>query len=300
MKQVISYSQCPVCGSRDIEQVLRAKDYTVSGEIFAIYHCNQCTVRFTQDVPAAAEINAYYQSADYISHSDTRQGLINSLYHLVRNYTLGSKRRLAEKISGKKSGALLDIGAGTGAFAATMQQSGWKVTGLEPDDTARANAQKNYHLQLKTLDSLFALDNDSYDIITLWHVLEHVHELDAYLGKFRDLLKKDGALIVAVPNYTSGDARHYKEYWAAYDVPRHLYHFSPESVRILMDRHGFLVTDYRPMWFDSFYISMLSEQYKRGKPGLLKAAWNGFSSNLRSLSNIKKCSSVIYIMRKAK
>lgn len=299
MSDVISYSDCPVCGSGNIHQVLRAKDYTVSREIFDIYQCTNCTARFTQNVPVATKIGAYYQSADYVSHSDTKKGLINSLYHLIRNYTLQSKKRLVEKQNGKQKGKLLDVGAGTGAFASVMQIADWKVTGLEPDETARENAQINYRLQLQTLDSLFILENDSYDVITMWHVLEHVHQLHEYLDKFQTILKPGGTLIVAVPNYTSGDAAHYKESWAAYDVPRHLYHFSPKSMQVLIERHGFTITAFEPMWFDSFYVAMLSEKYKTGNTGFLRALWNGFSSNIAAISDASKCSSVIYIMKKA-
>lgn len=299
MSDVISYSDCPVCGSSNIHRVLRTKDYTVSAEFFDIYQCTDCSARFTQNVPTAAKIGAYYQSADYVSHSDTKKGLINSLYHLVRNYTLQLKKRLVEKQNGKQKGKLLDVGAGTGAFAAVMQTADWKVTGLEPDETARENAQISHRLHLQTLDSLFLQENNSYDVITMWHVLEHVHQLHEYLDKFQRIIKPGGTLIVAVPNYTSRDAEYYKESWAAYDVPRHLYHFSPQSMQVLMERHGFTISAFEPMWFDSFYVAMLSEKYRTGNTWFLRALWNGISSNIAAISDARKCSSVIYIMKKA-
>jgi len=298
MSNLITYQQCPLCSSSNITETLQAKDYTVSQQVFSVWHCSNCTARFTQNVPTATAIGAYYQSADYISHSDIKKGFINRVYHLVRNYTLQSKRKLVQKISGLQTGALLDVGAGTGAFAATMQQAGWKITGLEPDTTARENALKNHALQLQTLDSLFKLGENTFNVITMWHVLEHVHELHTYINTFKKILKKDGALIIAVPNYTSHDAAIYKEHWAAYDVPRHLYHFSPQSMQQLMQQHGFTVKEYKPMWFDSFYVSMLSEQYKSGGNNFIKAIWNGFASNLKALGNAKKSSSVIYIITK--
>ncbi|HNP23059.1 MAG TPA: class I SAM-dependent methyltransferase [Panacibacter sp.] len=300
MTNVISYSSCPVCGSRNIQQALRVTDHTVSSAFFDIYHCQDCTARFTQDVPAEEEIGAYYQSADYVSHSDTKRGLINRLYHLVRSYTLRSKKNLVEKENGYKKGSLLDVGAGTGAFAAVMEIAGWKVTGLEPDETARANAQRNHQLTLLKLTSLYSLQNSTYDTITLWHVLEHVHQLHEYLDRFHNLLKPGGTLVIAVPNYTSGDATHYQENWAAYDVPRHLYHFSPQSMKVMMEKHGFKVTAFKPMWFDSFYVSMLSEKYKTGHNRLLSALWTGCTSNIAAITNVKKCSSVIYVMKKAR
>jgi ubiquinone/menaquinone biosynthesis C-methylase UbiE len=193
---------------------------------------------------------------------------------------------------------LLDVGAGTGAFANTMQAAGWKVTGLEPDATARANALVNHQLQLQELDNLHQLPESSFDTITMWHVLEHVHNLNDYLETYLRILTRTGKLIIAVPNYTSYDAAVYKEYWAAYDVPRHLYHFSRASIEVLLKRKGFLLEAIKPMWFDSFYVSMLSEKYKHGKENFIKAFWIGFVSNLKALVNTRKCSSVIYIIQK--
>jgi 2-polyprenyl-3-methyl-5-hydroxy-6-metoxy-1,4-benzoquinol methylase len=277
---------------------LCAKDFTVSHKIFSIWECDDCNCRFTQNVPDANSIAAYYQSSAYVSHSDTKKGLINKLYHTVRNYTVEQKRKLIEKVSGRKNGSLLDVGAGTGAFAAIMQNAGWNVTGLEPDETARENALKNHQLQLQTLDVLFSFSNKQFDVITLWHVLEHVHELHKYVDTFCRILKDDGTLIIAVPNYTSSDAETYKEFWAAYDVPRHLYHFSPASMQRLMQQHNFEIVAYKPMWFDSFYVSMLSQQYKTGHNNLASAVWNGFTSNIKAMSDVKKCSSIIYVIKK--
>ncbi len=294
----ILYQQCPICNSTDISPVLRVKDYTVSGEVFGVWHCSYCSARFTQDVPPGEAIGRYYQAEAYVSHTDTKKGFVNRAYHLVRNYTLQAKMALIQKASGRKQGALLDVGAGTGAFAATMQQAGWAVAGLEPDETARTNARKQHGIELQSPDYLFALPPNSFDAITLWHVLEHVHELHRYLDTFNTLLKPNGALVIAVPNYTSYDAAIYQEHWAAYDVPRHLYHFSPQSMLALAQQHGFTIAAYKPMWFDSFYVAMLSEQYKTGKGNLINAVWNGLLSNLNALADRKKCSSVIYVMRK--
>ncbi|MFL9482652.1 class I SAM-dependent methyltransferase [Chitinophagaceae bacterium LWZ2-11] len=295
----IIYRQCPACGSNSILKQLSAKDYTVSQTDFEIWHCDSCTLRFTQNVPDAANIGSYYQSSNYVSHSDTKKGFINRLYHVVRNYTLQSKRKLVEKVTGIHAGALLDIGSGTGYFAHTMQHAGWKVTGLEPDSSARNVAIEKYAMHLQSPEVLYTLPNDSFDAITMWHVLEHVHDLHGYWDKFGSLLKKDGRLIIAVPNYTSYDAQTYNEYWAAYDVPRHLYHFSPESLQLLAQQKGFTVEAYKPMWFDSFYVSMLSEQCKNGKGNLPGALVKGFISNLKTMNDSKKCSSVIYVLRKA-
>lgn len=298
MPDAIRYEECPACKSRDIEPVLEAKDYTVSGETFSIWQCRNCTLRFTQNIPAAEDIGMYYQSSDYVSHSDTSKGIINKLYHSVRNITLQQKRKLIQQATRLSKGRLLDIGAGTGAFANTMKESGWTVTALEPDDTARANAFKNYGLQLQLPQELFTQQPKSFDAITMWHVLEHVHELHCYLDTFQQVLKTNSTLIIAVPNYTSYDAGYYKEYWAAYDVPRHLYHFSPTSMKLLLEQHGFAITSLKPMPFDAFYVSMLSEKYKRGKNNYAKAVIVGLQSNLAASGKPEKSSSVIYIARK--
>lgn len=298
MSQAIHYTNCPVCGSSSLKHILSAKDYTVSGEQFSITECAACSLRFTQDVPDAITIAPYYKSEDYISHTNTSKGLINRLYQTVRKRTLVQKRTLIEKISGKKTGALLDVGSGSGAFVNEMNQHGWKVTGLEPDADAVAVAKKLYQLELKAINQFYELPANSFDAITLWHVMEHVHDLSAYVQQLKALLKPDGKLFIAVPNYTSQDAIIYKEYWAAYDVPRHLYHFSPQSIKILMEKNGMKVEQYKPMWFDSFYISMLSSKYKNGRTNLVASFFNGLRSNLKAMTDNKKCSSVIYIISK--
>jgi len=294
----IHYQVCPLCKSTDIAYSLTAKDFTVSKENFEVWECNQCNVRFTQDIPDVAHIGPYYQSNAYVSHSDTQEGIINKIYHIVRNFTLQSKRKLVEKYTGLSNGNLLDVGAGTGAFAAAMKQNGWNVTGLEPDATARENALEKHQLTLIDPQELYSLPTAHFDAITMWHVLEHVHDLHGYLETYQRILKPGGSLVIAVPNYTSLDAVKYKETWAAYDVPRHLYHFSPKSLRLLASQKGFTVKAYQPMWFDSFYVAMLSEQYLTGKNNLIKAVWNGFLSNLNSITDAKNCSSVIYIIQK--
>jgi 2-polyprenyl-3-methyl-5-hydroxy-6-metoxy-1,4-benzoquinol methylase len=298
MKPVIHYTNCPVCGAAQIKEVLRAKDYTVSNKEFAVWECGSCTLRFTQDVPHAGEIGQYYKSENYISHTNTSKGFINTLYQTVRNYTLGQKRKLIINETGVKKGTILDAGSGTGAFVHTMQLHGWSVTGLEPDEDARKTADSLYNIKLDGTDRFYQLPQGYFDAITMWHVLEHVHDLSAYIKQLSFLLKEKGKLFIAVPNYTAKDAAAYKEYWAAYDVPRHLYHFSPKAMEKLMQNHGLKIVKYKPMWFDSFYICMLSSKYKNGKTNLPAAVWNGFISNLAALFDTKKCSSVIYIISK--
>lgn len=289
---------CPACNSGNIQFALSSKDHTVSKLNFDIWHCNDCSLRFTQDIPSIHDIGTFYQSANYISHSNTKKGLINQLYHLIRNYTLGLKARQIKRFSGLKKGRLLDIGAGVGAFAATMKTAGWTVTALEPDEQARKTAADTFGLTLQLPEELYRFAGDSFDVITMWHVLEHVHDLSGYWKAFQACLPKGGKLVIAVPNYTSADASHYQQDWAAYDVPRHLYHFSPASMQQLALQNGFRMLKMQPMWFDAFYVAMLSEQYKTSKINYLSAFIHGLKSNWAALGNAAKCSSIIYVMEK--
>jgi len=305
MDSVVDYTRCPACGSISIHPVLSTKDYTVSGETFPIWQCADCSLRFTQYAPTVEGIGDYYKSEDYISHSNTSKGLINRIYQMVRRRTVKQKRKLISHITGKKNGELLDVGSGTGAFLNEMKKHGWQAIGVEPDADARRTARELFGCDLKDINELFNLKPNSFDAITLWHVLEHVHDLQKHLQQFKGLLKPGGHLIIAVPNYTSFDASVYKQYWAAYDVPRHLYHFSPLSIKLLMEKHEMTLIGYKPMWFDSFYVSLLSSKYKnaglpagQGATSWLAAIWNGFVSNIKAIGDVKKCSSVIYLIRK--
>lgn len=298
MASTVHYTNCPVCGSAKISNVLTVKDHTVSHQSFVVMECRECTLRFTQDVPDATAIAPYYKSENYISHTNTSKGLINRLYQSVRKRTLKQKRKLLQKQLGMQQGRLLDVGSGTGAFAKYMQDNGWKITGLEPDADARKVASDVNGLILDDISRFYDLTPHSFDAITLWHVMEHVHDLHRYVQQLRELLVSNGKLFVAVPNYTSRDAGVYQEHWAAYDVPRHLYHFSPQSMKVLMEKNGLKITAYKPMWYDSFYISLLSSQYKHGKANLAGAFMNGLRSNIRAMGDVHRCSSVIYVMGK--
>ena len=290
---------CPVCGNTNCQQQLVCTDYTVSHQQFGIATCNMCSLRFTVNAPSESAIGPYYKADSYISHTDTDTGLISKLYKAARSFTLWLKRRLVQGQTGLRQGALLDVGAGTGAFAHAMQQAGWHVTGLEPDDGARQVALRNYNLPLQPAGELFDQPSGSFDAITLWHVLEHVHNLHGYMQQFSKLLKPGGRLLIAVPNYNSADATHYGPHWAAYDVPRHLYHFSPQAMRRLAGAHGFTVERVKPMWLDAFYIALLSEKYKTGRQRLVSAFWQGLRSNWQALLNSERCSSLIYVLKHA-
>ena len=292
------YTACPVCNSTAINPLLTVKDYTVSGEQFVIWQCDQCTLRFTQDVPDEASIGKYYKSSEYISHSNTSKGLLNATYQKVRSFTLTQKAKLIESFTKSNNGNLLDVGCGTGSFLHVMKERGWQVTGIEPDEDARKIAQDLYKLKIDEPSALNNLPKDNYQAITLWHVLEHVHDLHNYIESLKSLIKKEGKIFIAVPNYQSLDADEYGSFWAAYDVPRHLYHFTPKAIETLMQQHGLNVIGKKPMWFDSYYISLLSNKYKKGSAGWISALINGTRSNLKTLGNTDKSSSIIYIISK--
>lgn len=295
---IIHYDVCPVCRSNSINPLLTVKDHSVSGEDFVIWQCSHCSLRFTQDVPDEESIGQYYRSSDYISHSNTSKGFINKLYQKIRSYTLNQKAGLILNHT-VKQGRILDLGAGIGSFLNTMKEKSWEAIGIEPDEGARQQAKNLFNIELKQTSELYQLQENSFDAITLWHVLEHVHQLHSYIEKLRFLLKPNGKIFIAVPNFESKDSSIYKLFWAAYDVPRHLYHFTPKAIDVLMKQHGFMVSSKNPMWFDSFYISLLSSKYKNGKTSWIGAGVSGLRSNLNALFNQDQCSSIIYIIEKA-
>jgi 2-polyprenyl-3-methyl-5-hydroxy-6-metoxy-1,4-benzoquinol methylase len=290
--------QCPVCDGKTFKTFLTCTDFFVSWEEFQIKKCNSCGFKITENIEDEDNIGRYYQSEKYISHSNTSKGIVNSVYHSVRKYMLGRKRRLVEKTTGSRKGEILDVGTGTGFFLNEMNENGWRVTGTEKSSDARDFAKKEFNLENLPSEKLFALKDKSFDAITLWHVLEHIHQLNENMATFNLLLKNDGKLIIAVPNNESLDAVHYKQFWAAYDVPRHIWHFAPKQMKLLGEKHGFKLNSLHTMPFDSFYVSMLSEKYKKSKMQLFKGIFYGKISWLNSIINPSKCSSVIYVFEK--
>ena len=290
---------CPLCYSENTSFYLSTNDYSLTQQSFSLLKCNNCSGVFTQDAPSKENIGPYYDFKEYISHTNDNEGFINKLYQTVRKITLSQKSKWIQSLMPGQKGSLLDIGAGVGAFANAMKIQGWNVVGIEPDVTTRQRASDTFQINLQSTDALFECQEKSFDIITMWHVLEHVHDLDAYLAVIEKILKDNGKLIIAVPNYTSWDAQYYKPFWAAYDVPRHLYHFSPKSLEILVSKYQFDIIEHKPMWFDSFYVSLLSEKYnKTGVLGYCTAFLVGCISNIKALMNASKASSVIYQMKK--
>lgn len=289
---------CPICGHSAIAEKFHVKDHSISQEVFLLGKCISCHFLFTANAPKQAEIGRYYASDAYISHTDSNKGLVENLYQVVRKRTLAGKRKLIDQWFKKEKGTILDYGCGTGAFLHEMKSHGWQIKGIEPDAGARQKAEQINGIAIGLPEDLSTLSDGFFDVITMWHVLEHVHDVHEVVEQLKRLLKTNGMLIVAVPNYTCYDAIHYGSNWAAYDVPRHLYHFSPVAMNRLMAKHGLHITNKKGMWFDSFYVAMLSEKYKSGKINYLKAFLIGLCSNLKASFNIEKCSSLIYIISK--
>lgn len=294
----LTIQACPLCGGTRFKHYLDCTDYSTSGEEFALYECEECGFRFTQNAPVEAEIGAYYATPDYISHSDTRKGIVNRLYHHVRRYMLRRKAKLVRHALHRKCGRLLDIGTGTGYFLHTMYEKGWDVEAVEKSEQARRFALSHFGLKVKPETELPAFASASFDVITLWHVMEHIESLNGLWETLHRLLDDNGVLVVAVPNSNSHDALHYGAHWAAYDAPRHLWHFTPATMQQLGLKHGFVLEQHHPMPFDAFYISMLSERYQGSAFPFLKGMYRGLLAWMDALARKGKSSSVIYIFRK--
>jgi len=272
---------------------ISTKDFLITGESFQLReheYIKELLVTFPR--PQEQELSKYYESEEYISHTDSKSGFLAKIYQLVKKWSLQKKVALIHKQNGNV-GTLLDIGAGTGDFLKIAKGHGWKVEGMEPNGHA-ADLAKAKGIDLK--NSLKNFSDQNFDVVTLWHVLEHIPDLEKTVSSLSKLVKKGGSLIIAVPNYKSYDARFYGAYWAAFDVPRHLWHFSRNSIEHLLTGN-FTLENVRPMIFDSFYVSLLSEKYKTGRKFSFRAIAIGLLSNLKGFSS-KEYSSHIYCFRK--
>lgn len=288
-------AECPICGSVEFKPYMVCNDHLVSNEEFTIQECTACKFRLTNPRPDDKSIGSYYKSENYVSHNDESSGFVNSVYRLVRNYTLGSKSRLIKKLNGGE-GRLLDVGCGTGSFLERCKSDGWRITGVETDATVRAFAQEKLGIQIQS-DVSEIRSNESFDVITLWHVLEHIPDLNDAVRRLSMLLSPNGTLLVAVPNSNSYDAKYFRENWAAYDVPRHLYHFTPSTIEKLFKKYGLQLVEMKPMVFDAFYIAMLSTRYQTGKTDYTKSIRVGVLSNIKA-NKTGDSSSVIYVAKK--
>jgi len=287
-------TNCPICEKSHFTPFLQSIDYFLTKEEFTIVACSNCGMKFVNPRPEINEMRKYYESPDYISHGGT-SNFINFLYKQIRNFSIKNKYKL---VKGQATGIrLIDIGCGTGEFIFFCKKNGFDVTGIEPSEKPREFAKGKYHLDV--YDELF-LDNlvePKFHIITLWHVLEHTHLLNERMRKIKEILEPNGTVIIAVPNSNCWDARYYGKFWAAFDLPRHLHHFTKETVNFLIQNHGFEIRQIIPMKLDSFYISILSEKYAKGKQNYFRAIRNGIRSNNFAKKNGEDYSSLIFILK---
>ncbi len=288
---------CPCCGSTSFHTYIGLKDYFLTQESFEVVECDHCHLLFTMPRPDADHIGDYYKSENYLSHQENKSGFIPRIYELVKSVNL--RRKFKYATSGTPAGRLLDIGCGVGDFLLYAKQHGWDVSGVEPSDSARSIAETRIGKSIFTPSSLGTLEDGGFDIITMWHVLEHVDNLQDEVSQLSRLLKPGGRLVVALPNFRSYDARHYKDKWAAWDVPRHLNHFSKDTIVRLfsetdlkMNHVGFLV-------WDAYYISYLSEKYLGHRLPLFRGVMSGIASNVSAWFSGEH-SSMVYCFTKKK
>ena len=275
------------------KKFITVKDFSVSGESFSLLHNEDYDLLKTHPQPSLERLPSYYESEDYISHTDGKRTLFEKMYHLVKSNAIKNKVKLINQWQPEK-GTLLDIGAGTGDFLLEAKKQNWIITGIEPNDKAKQIAiQKGVSFGT----NLEELADESFDVISMWHVLEHVPNLEEQIATLKRLLKPNGTIIIAVPNFKSYDAKYYAEFWAAYDVPRHLWHFSKTAIKKLFADQNMQLKKVKPMWFDSFYVALLSEKYKTGKMNFIKGFFIGLLSNWSGLQK-KEFSSHIYIIKK--
>ncbi|MBC7847554.1 MAG: class I SAM-dependent methyltransferase [Flavobacterium sp.] len=271
---------------------LTVKDYSVSKETFDLYYDETLDMLITHPQPSLENLGKYYESEDYISHTDNKRSLFEKLYHFIKSIALKNKLNLINSLQPNK-GRILDIGAGTGDFLSVAKNDGWETIGVEPSERAKSIAKNK---GVSFVEETSELENHSFDVISMWHVLEHVPDLDKQIKELKRLLKPTGTLIIAVPNFNSFDANHYGKFWAAFDVPIHFWHFSKTAIKLLFEKEEMKLEKILPMKFDSFYVSLLSEKYKSGKMNFIKAFFTGLQSNLKAKKNFEY-SSHIYILK---
>ncbi|HRA72821.1 MAG TPA: class I SAM-dependent methyltransferase, partial [Flavobacterium sp.] len=271
---------------------LTVKDYSVSKETFDLYYDETLDMLITHPQPSLENLGKYYESEDYISHTDNKRSLFEKLYHFIKNIALKNKLNLINSLQPNK-GRILDIGTGTGDFLSVAKNDGWQTIGVEPNERAKSIAIKK---GISFVEQTSELENHSFDVISMWHVLEHVPDLDKQIKELKRLLKPTGTLIIAVPNFKSFDAKHYGKFWAAFDVPIHFWHFSKTAIKLLFEKEEMKLEKVLPMKFDSFYVSLLSEKYKSGKMNFVKAFFVGLQSNWKASQHFEY-SSHIYILK---
>lgn len=291
-------TNCPVCSSSNSTELLTCKDYVSTNELFNIVQCKSCSLQFTNPRPSEIEIGKYYQSDKYISHSGSEKknlGLMYKVYDIVRNFSIKNKLKRIKKFNNQ--GRLLDLGCGMGYF----------INGVKNDKTFQFDAADISVEAIKYVKDTFAIDvmnesnlntipSNTYDVITQWHVLEHVHRLEERMQFLKRILKENGTMFIAVPINNSFDSKHYKKFWDGYDVPRHLLHFNRKSFAELINKHKFKIVAEKPLIFDAPYISMRSEIHQGNKFSMIKGAIIGTISNISALFT-NNYSSIMFIIK---
>lgn len=289
-----TFSRCPSCNSAHLNQEITTRDYFLTHETFSLLSCSECHLWFTNPQPESLELSRYYISEKYISHKSRPKSLFDIIYILARNYALKQKLKIINKFD--LNHTVFDYGCGNGDFLNYCSKHGWNIDGFEPSTTARENAEKKVHQQIyNTQNQLINLE--PYSIVTLWHVLEHIPNIGETITLLKNLIAENGKLIIALPNHESLDATYYHQYWAAYDVPRHLFHFSKKSMKYFLTKHGLRIDEIIPLYLDAYYISLLSEKYKQKKPNYLNSFLTGYKSNIYG-KKTGNYSSLIYIVSK--
>ena len=290
-------NKCPWCNSENNSKFLELKDYFLTQENFEILECNDCKLLFTTPCPAPDKIGDYYKSDDYLSHNESKKGIVPQIYNLVKKVNIKNKFNITVNGQQTTDNSILDIGCGVGDFLNYAKEKGCNITGIEPSEDARKIAEEKLGTKIFSPEELQNIPNESFDIVTMWHVLEHVADLKTEISHLQRIIKKNGRLVLALPNYKSFDAEYYKDKWAAYDVPRHLNHFSRTSIRNIFSQTKLQLTDIKPLKWDSYYISMLSEQYLKQGNSFIKGILTGCKSNCKARKS-GEYSSLVYVFTK--
>lgn len=288
-------NKCPWCESEKAQINLWLKDEFLTKEDFHICECLNCGLLYTMPRPDKEKIGAYYKSEAYYSHQENKKGFIPKVYERVKTINLKHKYRLAT--SGMQPGKLLDIGCGVGDFLHTAEMHGWECIGVEPSEDAKAIAQKRMKGKIITSEELESFSDGAFDVITMWHVLEHVDDIKWQVAQLQRLVKPSGRVVIAVPNYKSYDGQYYKEHWAAYDVPRHLNHFNRITLSKIFKTSGLELVKMDKLKWDAYYISYLSEQYRHHSLPLVRGLYRGFISNCKARRS-GEWSSLVYVFER--
>ncbi len=294
--KMIEIKNCPVCSATTYSKYLETEDYFFSNERFSLVKCTKCNLVFTNPIPELSKIGDYYETDKYLSHNSGSSGIIGTIYKKVREINLKNKYSIILKF--KKEGSVIDIGSGTGEFLNYLSNRKWKTKGIEPSKNAREFARENYNIEVNEESELSNIPNEQFDVLTMWHVLEHVYNLDERMKTIVRILKADGIAIIALPMVDSADSLQFGKYWAGLDVPRHLYHFSANTFETLAKKYNLKIIDRYPMKFDSLYVSWLSHQAMKHSLSLLRGVLSGLKSNLKANKN-SNYSSMIFVLNKS-